>query len=69
MGDEVDFLDSQLVQDCGEVAGLRGLFVSALGMGRQAHATQVGNGDGMGFHQPLGQWHPHIAGITEAMEQ
>jgi hypothetical protein len=40
VGNELDFSDSQLVQDCGEVTSLRGLFVTAFRMGRQAHAAQ-----------------------------
>ena len=39
VGDEGDFLEPELIQNGGEVPSLRHLFVTALGMGRQAHAS------------------------------
>jgi hypothetical protein len=38
-------------------------------MGRQAHAAQVGNDDSVIFNQRLGEGHPHIAGVVEAMKK
>ena len=51
MGDESDFLEPKLIQNADEVSSLRDLFVTALGMGRQAHASQVGNDDCVIFNE------------------
>ena len=69
MGDESDFLEPKLIQNADEVSSLRDLFVTALGMGRQAHASQVGNDDGVVFNERIGERHPHIAGVAEAMKK
>ena len=69
VGDESDFLESKLIQNCGEVPSLRDLFVTAFGMGRQAHASQVGNDDCVIFNEDFRERHPHIASVAEAMEK
>ena len=69
MGDESDFLESKLIQNCGEVPSLRDLFVTAFGMGRQAHASQVGNDYGVIFNEGFRERHPHVASVAEAMEK
>jgi hypothetical protein len=58
---EGNFLDSKLVQHGSEVSSPCELFVAAFGMGRQTHATQVWNDDGMVFNQRIGKRHPHIS--------
>src|SRR6516165_12109629 len=67
VSDEGDFLDSQLIEDCSHVPSLGGLFVTAFGMGRQAHATEIRNDDS--FDQCFGERYPQISGIAEAMQQ
>jgi hypothetical protein len=69
VGDEGDFLEPKLIQNRGEVPSLRDLFVTVFGMGRQAHASQVGNDDSVVFNERIGERHPHIAGIAEAMKK
>jgi hypothetical protein len=69
VGDDLGILDAELVQDAGEIASLRGLRVAVLGMGRQAHATQVGNHDGVILDERPGERRPHVAGVAETVEQ
>src|SRR5262249_5594268 len=59
----------KLIQNCGEVPSLRDLFVTAFGMRRQAHASQVGNDDCVIFNEGFRERDPHIASVPEAMEK
>jgi hypothetical protein len=38
-------------------------------MGRQAHASQVGNDDSVVFSERIGERPPHIAGVAEAVKK
>src|SRR6516165_2174687 len=69
VSDEGDFLDSHLIEDCSHVPSLGGLFVTAFGMGGQAHATEIRNDDSVVFDQWFGERYPHIPRVAEAMQQ
>src|SRR5215469_16647577 len=69
VSDEGDFLDSQFTEDCSHVPSLCGLFVTAFGMGRQAHATEIRNDDSVVFDQCLSERYPHISRVAETMQQ
>src|SRR6516162_8064214 len=69
VSDEGDFLDSHLIEDCSHVPSLGGLFVTAFGMGGQAHTTEIRDDDSVVFDQWFGERYPHISRVAEAMQQ
>jgi hypothetical protein len=69
VGDKGKVPEPELIEDGGEVPRLRHLFVAGFGMGRQAHAAQVGNDDGVIADQRVRERHPHVAGVAEAVEK
>src|SRR6516225_6022267 len=43
--------------------------LTAFGMGRQAHPTEIRNDDSVVFDQCFGERYPHISCVAEAMQQ
>jgi hypothetical protein len=69
VGDQLGLLDLQRVHDGGDVLALVLLVVAAFRVGREAHAAQVGDDDGVILGQDLGDRRPHVAGVGEAVQQ
>ena len=69
MSNESGVLDAKPIQDRRKIAGLSDLFVATFGMRRQTHAAQIRNNDGMILGEARCQRDPHVAGVTEAVQQ
>ena len=69
VGDEVGFLDFQMVENARNVDGLIFLRVARVGMRGKPHAAQIRHDHGMIFHQLRRNRRPHVAGITKAVQQ
>ena len=69
VGDEIGPVDLQRVHHLRYVARLRFLLVSALWMGREADAPQVGNDHFVLADERRRDGRPHVAGVAEAMEE
>jgi len=68
VGDEVRLVDFQPVEKARHVLALRFLVVAALGMGRQAHAAQIGHDERPAGDEGGSQRRPHVAGVAEAVQ-
>ena len=69
VGNQIAFLDLQIVQHTRDIHGLILLFVSGLRVSGEAHAAQVGNDDRVVLHQLGGEGRPHVAGVAKSMQQ
>ena len=69
VGDEIGPADLQRVHHLRDVARLRLLLVSALWMGREADASQVGNDHLVLADERRRDRRPHVAGVAEAMDR
>jgi hypothetical protein len=68
VGDQLGLVDPEPVEDARHVVALRFLVVAALGMGRQAHAAQVGHDDRASVDQRRCKRRPHVVGVAEAVQ-
>ncbi len=68
VSDEVRPVDPEPVEKARHVLALRFLVVAACGMGRQAHAAQIGHDDRSAGDEGGGQRRPHVAGVAETMQ-
>jgi hypothetical protein len=68
MRDESGCFDLQRVHQLRDVVSLRFLFVSALRMRREPHASQIGDYHSMVLDQDRCHRRPHIAGIAKAVQ-
>ena len=66
---EIGVVELQRVHHRGDVGGLPGLLVSALRMGREAHAAEIGNHNGMAGPKRRGDRRPHVTRVAEAVQE
>ena len=65
---EIGFPDSEMVHDARDVERLVLFRVAGVGMGREAHAAQVGRDDGVILREHGGGRRPHVARVGEAVQ-